>query len=109
MLDIERRVATALLHWPQEGTATRVEHFVDTSLRAMPEHLRAGVAAESLLVAGMTRIVQVVSRRNATEALGTTLNLLARSPISVLREYPRLFRSLVLFAECEIRSARVRP
>lgn len=99
MLGFERRFVVALVRAGDERRRQDVEAFVDATLRAMPEHLRAGVLMESLALAGWTH-VRYGWRRDA--AMTALLPSLARSPIGVLRQYPRLFRSLVLFAEYEL-------
>jgi hypothetical protein len=68
---------------------------VDGTLRDMSDVLRLGVAAESVLFS-----IWVALRRPAD--LHDLLGWLDRNPISLLRSYPRLFRSLVLFGELEL-------
>jgi hypothetical protein len=63
----------------------------------MPQHLRLGVLAETLLLAGWS----TVSR----QGVATLPSTLERSPLMPLRQYVRLFRSLVLFAEQELTPA----
>jgi hypothetical protein len=65
----------------------------------MPEHLRAGVVAESLLLGTWDR----ARRRGSPGAVD--LDPLERSRIDVVRQYVRLLRSLVLFAENELAPA----
>jgi hypothetical protein len=60
----------------------------------MPDVLRAGVAVQSAVFAGVSRVLPGGAR--------DVLALLDRSPIGLLRQYPRLFRSLVLFGELEL-------
>lgn len=72
-----------------------------TSLDAMPEHLRAGVIAESIFVAALLRVSARMVRRPTDQQIAHVLGWLGRSPIALLRQYPRLLRSLVVFAECE--------
>ncbi len=98
MLMLERRIVAHLCTSSDPEVRREVERWVDGSLRDMAEVLRAGVILESLLFT-----VWVVIRR--PEDLGPLLSWLDRNPISLLRSYPRLFRSLVLFGELELQSA----
>ena len=98
MLKLERRVVADLITSPDLELRQRVEAWVDGTLRDMSDVLRLGVAAESVLLG-----IWVALRRPPG-----TLDLLAwldRSPVSLLRSYPRLFRSLVLFGELELAEA----
>ncbi len=84
----------ALLGPADPDHAARVEEWVEGSLTDMPELLRAGVAAESLLVATWRRL-------RPSHDLCDVLDAMERSPIGLLQQYPRLFRSLVLFGDLE--------
>jgi hypothetical protein len=106
MLAFERRFVDALLDGlPGSGgggsvdpaVRSRVHEWVDGSLRTMPQHLRLGVAGESVLLAGWSSVAP-----GPLDALPAKLE---RSPVLVLRQYVRLFRSLVLFAEQELTPA----
>ncbi len=100
MLEFERRFVAALTTAADERLRGDVEAFVDATLRAMPEHLRAGVLAESIALATWSRLrYALLSDGDAMASLQLSL---ARSPIGLLRQYPRLFRSLVFFAEHEL-------
>lgn len=94
MLRIEREVVHALLDTDDGEHRARVEAWVEGSLDDMSEVLRLGVKAESVLVAAWQRL-----RRPGLEAL---LDSMERSPIGLLAQYPRLFRSLVLFGDLEL-------
>jgi hypothetical protein len=89
----ERRVVAALADTSDPASLASIEAWVDASLADMPEVLRLGVRAESLLAAVLTRL-----RRGS---LDEALAWMARSPVGLLRQYVRLFRSLVLFAKLE--------
>lgn len=74
---------------------------VADALGSMPEHLRAGVAAESVLLS----VVLLAGRargRPDSDAVRRVLESWERSRVSVLRQYPRVFSSLVLFFDCEL-------
>ena len=97
MLGFERRFVRALVASDDPAVRGRVETWVDGSLRTMPQHLRLGVLGETLLLSGWTS----VARRDVATLPAT----LERSPLMPLRQYVRLFRSLVLFAEQELTPA----
>lgn len=95
MLKLERRVVADLLTSSDPELRRRVEDWVDGTLRDMSDVLRLGVAAESVLFSAWAAV-----RRPAD--LQGLLAWLDRSPVSLLRSYSRLFRSLVLFGELEL-------
>ena len=94
MLGFERRFVDALTTTPDPATRRRVAAWVDGSLRSMPQHLRLGIAGETVLLATWSAV--------ARHDVVTVATALDRSPIGLLRQYVRLFRSLVLFAEQEL-------
>lgn len=97
MLGFERHVVAALITTDDATVRAGVESFVERSLHAMPEHLRLGVIAETCLVAGLASVLRLRGKgvRDVVESLDA-------SPVALLRQYVRLFRSLVLFAEQEL-------
>jgi hypothetical protein len=96
VLGFERRVVATLVTTSDPRRRAEVEAFVDGTLRSMPEHLRAGVAAESVLLGTWDRL-----RRRGDR--GTVdLAVLDGSRVDVVRQYVRLLRGLVLFAESEL-------
>lgn len=101
MLAFERQVTRALLTDPDAEVRARAEAFVDSSLRAMPEHLRAGVLLESVALSTATALLRSLTGKTPEAAVTAVLESLSHSRVSVLRQYPRLFRSLTVFAECE--------
>ena len=94
MLWFERHVVASLTESTDPTERAAIASFVDGTLKVMPEHLRAGVVAESLALGGWARM-----RRLDPDALVTSLR---RSPVGLLRQYERLLGSLVLFAEHEL-------
>lgn len=78
-----------------------VESYVAETLRSMPEHLRAGVLAESLLFGARPRLEHALGRTNAA-GLRKQVERWKTSKIDVVRQYVRLLQSLVLFAENEL-------
>jgi len=95
MLDFERQFAAALLPSDDPARLAAVEAFVGGSLDEMPEFLRLGVFVESVAFATFARL------RGTRRDLGRLIEVLERSPISLVRQYVRLFRSLVLFVDEE--------
>ena len=101
MLWLERRVVSALTNTQNPEHRAAIADFVDGALRSMPEHLRAGVAAESIALGAVTRL-QLATGRLRDEELAERLDRWEESPISVVSQYVRMLRSLVLFAEHEL-------
>ena len=104
MLWFEREVVGALINTPDQSLRSSIESFVDGSLRDMPEHLRAGVVGESVLLGAYVAALRAGGRlaRGDREALLGHLESWESSPIGVLRSYVRMMRSLVVFAENEL-------
>ena len=94
MLWFERHAVASLTETTDAEARAAIHAFVDGTLKAMPEHLRAGVAAESLGLGLWAKVRRVDP--------GAVVGALARSPIGLLRQYERLLGSLVLFAEHEL-------
>jgi hypothetical protein len=102
VLWFERQMVEALMRpsLDEQARAT-VETYVDTTLRSMPEHLRAGVAAESLLFGAVPRLGALMGRTNA-DSIERRIERWKTSHFDPLRQYVRLLESLVLFAENEL-------
>ena len=102
MLWFERQVVGALMS-PALDPRSRgaVESYVDDTLRSMPEYLRAGVLAESLLFGASPRLAQAFGRLDHA-ALRSRIEKWRTSRIDFVRQYVRLLQSLVLFAENEL-------
>jgi hypothetical protein len=100
MLWFEREVVGALTESPDQPLRSSVEAFVDGSLRDMPEHLRAGVAGESVLLGTYVLALRRTGRlpEGDPHALAARLESWESSRIGVLR-------SLVVFAENELAPA----
>ena len=98
MLKFERQVVGALMSPALDpGARAAVESYVSESLHSMPEYLRAGVIAESLVFGAGLRI----GRRDDAR-LRARINGWKTSHIDFVRQYVRLLQSLVLFAENEL-------
>lgn len=98
MLEVERAVVDALLDTDDPAHRDRVQGWVEGSLDDMPGLLRLGVVAESMLV-------EAWRRARPSQPLSAILATMERSPIGLLQQYPRLFRSLVLFGDLELDTA----
>ena len=88
-----------------DRSRTAVESYVSDTLRSMPEHLRAGVFAESLLLGARPFIAHALGRDADADALRANLLRWSTSRIDFIRQYVRLLHSLVLFAENELAGA----
>jgi len=102
VLWFERQVVGALMR-PDLDTETRdaVESYVTATLHSMPEHLRAGVLAESLALGSRSWVEQRIGRFEP-DRLHARLTRWKHSSIDPVRQYVRLLESLVLFAENEL-------
>ncbi len=90
----------ALLASVAEPKRTTVADHVDGVLRDMPEHVRAGIAGQSVLLGAWWA---ARSRLPGADPGGAALiESLEANPVGLVRQYIRLLRSLVLFAEHEI-------
>ena len=98
MLGFERDLVATLTSTRDPDVRARVEAWVEGSLRTMPEFLRLGVLVETIAFSGFAR----VRNRGRSGAPKAIVDALAGSPIPLVRQYVRLFRSLVLFAEEEL-------
>jgi len=102
VLWFERQVVGTLMN-PTLDPAARsaVESYVATTLQSMPEHLRAGVAAESILLGSWSwvedRMGRLDERRLRSRVAGWKTH-----KFDPIRQYVRLLQSLVLFAENEL-------
>lgn len=102
MLWLEREVVATLVS-PRldDRQRSEVEAYVDDSLRSMPEHLRAGVAAESLAFGAWPRLRQLLGSYDRN-SMNARVERWKASRFDVVRQYVRLLHSLVLFAEHEL-------
>jgi hypothetical protein len=102
MLWLEREVVASLVS-PDLGDEERsaVEQYVDESLQSMPEHLRVGVAAESLLFGAWPRFQEALGRYDR-RSMDARVERWKASRFDPVRQYVRLIQSLVLFAQHEL-------
>jgi hypothetical protein len=101
MLWFERTVVATLTRDVAEQYRPQVVAYVDAALRSMPEYLRGGVAAESILLGALPRVRALFGRLDDA-AVRRWLETLEASPLDPVRQYVRLLSSLVLFANEEL-------
>jgi hypothetical protein len=105
MLWFEREVVAALLDTDDPAVRSSVEAFVNGSLRDKPEHLRLGVAGESIVLGAYVELLRALGRLDGDQALRALLRSWETGRIGVVRQYVRAMRALVIFAENELASA----
>jgi hypothetical protein len=104
MLWLERQVVATLSETVEPARRPAVAAYVDSVLRSMPEHLRLGVAGESVVLgAGTWMADRLGSRRTFAERIEAW----ERSPIGPIRQYVRLLSSLVIFSSEELAPAPI--
>jgi hypothetical protein len=96
VLGFERKVVDALSTTVDPQARAAVVAWVDGSLRAMPELLRAGVAVGSVVLGAWAS----ASGKDGDELVSA----LESSPLPPVRLHLRLLRSLVLFGDLELSS-----
>lgn len=102
MLWFERQiVATLMSPTVDDRWRDEIEAYVDGALRSMPEHLRAGVGAESVLLGAWPRVERAFGRLDDA-SLERRVERFKTSRLDPVRQYVRLLQSLVLFAENEL-------
>jgi hypothetical protein len=102
VLWFERQVVGTLMGPTLDADArTAVESYVASTLRSMPEHLRAGVAAESIVLGGWSWIEDRAGRLDE-QRLRARVARWKTSSLDPVRQYVRLLHSLVVFAENEL-------
>src|SRR5688572_15801936 len=99
MLGFERRIVAALTSVSDPDLRADVAGWVDDTLRDMPEHLRLGILAESLALGVWASV-----RGTDDSAL---IQSFESSPLWPVRQYVRLLKGLVIFAEHELADVAV--
>jgi hypothetical protein len=100
VLGFERKVVDALTTTTDPADRTAVVAWVDGSLAAMPELLRAGVAVGSVVLGAWATVTGKEGRR--------LVDALDASRLPPVQLHLRLLRSLVLFGDLEL-SPGARP
>jgi hypothetical protein len=83
------------------GARSAIESYVAATLHSMPEHLRAGVAAESIVLGGRSWLEYRAGRLDDRRVHARVARW-KNSKLDPVRQYVRLLESLVLFAENEL-------
>jgi hypothetical protein len=102
MFWLEGRVVDALAGKDDDRHDGAITAFVGSSLTAMPQHLRLGVALESVGLGTWVRL-----RHGPDPSPAVIRECLAgweHHPVGVVRQYPRLLSSLVIFAQQELKT-----
>jgi hypothetical protein len=102
MLWLEREVVASLSADVDPGHRAAIETYVEGVLRDMPDHLRLGVAAESVALGAGIRLAR---RVGSSRSLRDWLDLFERNPVGPIRQYARLLSSLTIFAIEELAPA----
>jgi hypothetical protein len=104
VLWFERQVVDRLVSTPDPRRRADITAYVDGTIRAMPEHLRGAIGAASVVFGGWFAVSRPGSRGTPgrADAPDPWVHALDTSWIPQMRQYVRLFRSLVLFAEQEL-------
>lgn len=102
MLWFEREVVGALVKSEDSAVRSSVEAFVDGSLRDKPEHLRLGLAGESVVLGAYVAARRALGRLDGDGALLQLLHSWEAGRVGLVRQYVRAMRSLVIFAENEL-------
>lgn len=95
MLGFERRVVAALVDGVDADVRAGIERWVEESLDDLPDHVRLGIRAQSV-------VLGVWYRTRPDDVL---VDRLQASPLLPVRGYVRAVRSLVLMAQHELAPA----
>lgn len=101
MLPYERQVVDALIGSDDPGRRAAIADHVGATLAAMPEHLRAGIAGETVMLTTWS----AARRRGRPITPADEVSWLDGHPIGLVRQWVRALRSLVLMAEQEMLAA----
>lgn len=99
VLRFEREVVDRLVTTTDPRRRGEITGFVEGALAHMPEHLRLSIGSASVGLRVLTAVWPPHRSRSGADPLVHSLDT---SPIPPIRQYVRLFRSLVLFAENEL-------
>lgn len=95
MLWLEREVVASLSADVDPAHQAAIAAYVEGVLQDMPDHLRLGVAGESVVLGTGIRFARLVG---SSRSLHDWLDLFERNPIGPIRQYARLLSSLTIFA-----------
>jgi hypothetical protein len=106
MLWLEREVVASLSADVDPAHRAAIDAYVEGVLQDMPDHLRLGVAGESVVLGSGIRLARLVGSRRS---LQDWLDLFERNPIGPIRQYARLLSSLTIFAIEELAPPSAHP
>ena len=95
MLGFERRVVAALTDDVDSAARAQIEHWVEVSLDDLPDAVRLGIRAQSIVLGLWYR----------TRPDDVLVDRLQESPLWPVRGYLRAIRSLVLMSKHELEPA----
>ncbi len=95
MLWLEREVVASLSADVEPVHRAAIEAYVEGVLQDMPDHLRLGVAGESVVLGAGIRAARLIG---SSRSLPDWLETFERNPIGPIRQYARLLSSLTIFA-----------
>ena len=95
MLWLEREVVASLSADVEPAQRAAIEAYVEGVLQDMPDHLRLGVAGESVVLGAGIRLARLIG---SSRSLPDWLETFERNPIGPIRQYARLLSSLTIFA-----------
>lgn len=107
MRRFERRAVALLTRRDADpGERAAIEAYVGETLAMMPDHLRIGVALESAVLGVADAAARSVGLLD-DDRLRRVLTYFESSPVTPLRQYVRLLRSLVVYAGEELDEVEV--
>ena len=102
MLWLERQLVATLSETVEPDRRPAVADYVDGVLRAMPEHLRLGVAGESVVLGAGA---WVADRLGSSRSFASRIEGWEHNRVGPIRQYVRLLSSLVIFSSEELAPA----
>ncbi|HET8930670.1 MAG TPA: hypothetical protein VFN21_08440 [Acidimicrobiales bacterium] len=103
MPSFKSRIIDALVTPLEPTQRGATEAFIAGSLTDLPQHLKIGIAVDSVLLEVLTRATHG-GRIPDDEALRKLVATWESNPLTPIRQYARLLSSLVLFADQETRT-----
>lgn len=100
MGSFRNRIIDALLAPLDPTQRGATEAFIAGSLADLPQHLKIGIALDSVLLEAVTRVTHG-GRIPDDEVLRELIARWESNPLTPIRQYARLLSSLVLFADQE--------
>lgn len=109
MVRFEREVVGAMVDSAPDDVRGQVEAFVDRALAVMPAHIRLPIVTFGAVLAVWERVnPRGLLRSGSRVARAARVGSWEASRLAPTRQYARMFRSLTLFADNELRQAGAR-